>query len=147
MKDLKIEAGKFYRTREGHKARIYAADGSGEFPVHGAIYYDDGGCRAVTWTSDGSYMRGDESGIDIISEWKQTIDDIGFDKSCLPKWAKFIHTNKRGMWFWLDAKPRCAIDDSVGYWNLCGQYFGMIPAEYAPKNYKGDWKDSLFEVE
>ena len=33
---IKIEMGKEYRTRCGYEARIYATDGSGDWPVHGA---------------------------------------------------------------------------------------------------------------
>lgn len=143
MKEMKIEVGKFYRTRDGHKVRIYATDGSGLFPVHGAIYYDDE-WSISTWTSDGLNMRGNESGIDIISEWKQTIDDIGFDKSCLPKWAKFVFMDEDGKWCWSNEKPTYSLGI---HWFLRVEHCGIIPPEHAPKNYKGDWKDSLFEVE
>lgn len=150
MKTLKIESGKFYRTRNGHKVRIYATDGGGEYPVHGAIYLDDGVWISRTWTSNGFYSSIDDtSDSDLISEWRQTIDDIDFDKSCLPKWAKFICMNEAGQWYWSDAKPtyiRQANGLLDEYWDLSGQVSGIIPDEHAPKNYQGVWKDSLFEI-
>jgi len=38
---MKIEAGKKYLTRDGHIARIYATDGKGSMPVHGAVWLDE----------------------------------------------------------------------------------------------------------
>lgn len=32
-----IELGKKYRTRDGREVRIYALDGGGDWPIHGAI--------------------------------------------------------------------------------------------------------------
>jgi predicted DNA-binding protein with PD1-like motif len=32
-----IDINKKYRTRDGHEVRIYATDGMGLYPVHGAI--------------------------------------------------------------------------------------------------------------
>lgn len=43
---MKIETGKYYRTRDGHKVLIYATDGRDEW-VHGAVLLDDG------WQADG----------------------------------------------------------------------------------------------
>lgn len=146
MKTLKIEAGKYYRTRNGRKARIYATDGAGAYLIHGAICLGNEAWGIDSWTSNGHRMEKEESPSDIISEWKQTIDDIGFDKSCLPKWAKFICMNKSGCWYWFEMKPVYSIGD-LGYWDVSDESpFGIIPAEHAPKNYQGNWKDSLFEI-
>jgi hypothetical protein len=48
-----IEMGKQYRTRDGREVRIYATDGVGGFPVHGAVFFSDG-WRAERWTSCGT---------------------------------------------------------------------------------------------
>lgn len=40
---MKPEVGKLYRTHGGLTARIYAIDGHGQFPVHGAIQAPHGG--------------------------------------------------------------------------------------------------------
>ena len=49
-----FEPGQEYRTRGGHRVRIYANDAGGEFPVHGAVYID-GEWRSTTWTANGRH--------------------------------------------------------------------------------------------
>ena len=39
-------------TRGGNKVRIYAKDGGGEFPIHGAVFLS-GGWHVQTWTANG----------------------------------------------------------------------------------------------
>lgn len=41
MRNLKIEVGKYYRTGHGEKVRIYATDGSKEYPMHGAVLINE----------------------------------------------------------------------------------------------------------
>lgn len=48
-----FEPGKTYRTRDGREARVYAVDGGGNWPVHGAIRGRDGVWSAEAWTKDG----------------------------------------------------------------------------------------------
>jgi len=48
-----IELGKQYKTRDGREVRIYAVDGGGEYPVHGAIKYD-GGWFSRCWAAKGA---------------------------------------------------------------------------------------------
>lgn len=47
-----IDIKKQYRTRDGREVRIYAVDGGGPWPVHGAIK-TDGVWSATSWTLDG----------------------------------------------------------------------------------------------
>ncbi len=56
-----IELGKQYRTRDGCDVRIYAVDGGGRFPVHGAVKLNDGTWRQEEWTPTGSY-NGEKDG-------------------------------------------------------------------------------------
>jgi hypothetical protein len=51
---MKIEMGKQYRTRDGLEVRIYATDGGGDYPIHGAMKMDDG-WYDETWASNGRY--------------------------------------------------------------------------------------------
>ena len=62
-----IEMGKKYRTRDGRDVRIYAVDGYGYYPVHGAYLGNDGWVDC-TWTLDGRYDHFDknEKALDLI---------------------------------------------------------------------------------
>jgi hypothetical protein len=52
-----IELGKQYKTRDGREVRIYAVDGSGSVPVHGAIK-NTYGWDPYQWIKDGrSYLK------------------------------------------------------------------------------------------
>lgn len=71
MTDLKIEAGKCYRTRDGEKAHVLALRsdlGAGGWPVLG---YIEGRNGAISWLRDGRLVEGYRSAPDIISEWKE----------------------------------------------------------------------------
>ena len=64
---MKIEVGKFYRTRDGNKARIYVVDAPGEYSVHGAV---DGGI--YSWTKYGKYnVDAGDLNIDLVAEWEE----------------------------------------------------------------------------
>jgi hypothetical protein len=47
-----IDKTKTYRTRDGREVRIYAVDGSIEYPVHGAVSVD-GQWECLVWRMDG----------------------------------------------------------------------------------------------
>lgn len=70
--ELKIEVGKFYRTRDGSKAFIYQYDG---FNFHGVIIDSP---NFFEWFKNGTYnYNGKESPLDLISEWGN--DDVAED--------------------------------------------------------------------
>lgn len=48
-----ISKDKQYRCKFGNEVRIYATDGGGQFPVHGAIKNSFGQWLARIWTEDG----------------------------------------------------------------------------------------------
>jgi hypothetical protein len=67
MKADYIIAGQFCRTRDGRKVPIYATDGAGDQPVHGAL---DG--EVDQWSEDGRwFLEGDEAeyGADLVGPW------------------------------------------------------------------------------
>jgi hypothetical protein len=49
-----FEANKEYWTRDGRRARVYATDGVGNWPIHGAILYATKGWQVQTWRASGS---------------------------------------------------------------------------------------------
>lgn len=61
----KIEMGRTYRTRDGREVRIYAVDGGGKFPVHGAFRLNDL-WEISWWTAEGKYTMGNEYPRDLI---------------------------------------------------------------------------------
>ena len=62
-----IDKSKRYRTRDGREVRIYATDGGGPQPVHGAVSGLNFWSTA-TWSKNGSYklVYGQENDWDII---------------------------------------------------------------------------------
>jgi hypothetical protein len=56
----KISKDKQYKTRDGRDVRIYATDGTGPYPVHGAIRESTGwyGCN---WSQYGKYSEEPDS--------------------------------------------------------------------------------------
>lgn len=67
---MKIEAGKFYKTRYGMKVRVYATDGAHTFPIHGAVYlkYEDK-WESHIWKESGAFDGETPNDYDIVSEW------------------------------------------------------------------------------
>jgi len=51
-----IELGKQYKTRDGREVRIYAVDGGGEFPVHGAIKKPGDIWDSMCWGVNGEWF-------------------------------------------------------------------------------------------
>jgi hypothetical protein len=71
MTDLKIEAGKCYRTRDGRKAHVLGIRDDVDVP-HPVIGFIEGDKTTHCWCKDGGYYATSaESGYDLISEWKE----------------------------------------------------------------------------
>lgn len=51
---MEIDINKKYRTRSGLEVRIYATDGCGKTPVHGAVL-EKGEWKFAAWSIDGKY--------------------------------------------------------------------------------------------
>lgn len=58
------EPGKEYRTRGGQRARVYATNGHGLFPVHGAIY--SFGWHAQKWQITGQWRDHGSHDMDLM---------------------------------------------------------------------------------
>lgn len=67
---MKIEANKFYKTRDGQKVRIYAIDGAHPFPVHGANLLGSEWVQQE-WCAEGSFYLHEKDGLDIVGEWEE----------------------------------------------------------------------------
>jgi hypothetical protein len=53
-----IDKNKQYKTRDGREVRIYATDGGGEFPVHGAIRKPGDIWESQCWGANGEWCHG-----------------------------------------------------------------------------------------
>lgn len=61
-----INMNKQYKTRGGDEVRIYAVDGEGDWPVHGAVKLSDK-WKSVTWTLDGIFYEQNQShSLDLV---------------------------------------------------------------------------------
>ena len=79
-----IDINKTYRTRNGREVRIYATDGAGIRPVHGAIKTDEGWVRE-DWSSDGGFggnMRFSDDLIEVRPRHKRTVWVNVYDDTC-----------------------------------------------------------------
>lgn len=68
---LPLEVGKFYLTRDGRKARIYATDGlkGSSHQIHGAIFCE-GNWMRCGWESGGeAYKAGGTHPSDLVSDF------------------------------------------------------------------------------
>ena len=60
-----ISKDKQYTTRDGREVRIYAIDGIGKFPIHGAVLTDEG-WDETTWREDGRFGGNEGTHLDLI---------------------------------------------------------------------------------
>jgi len=87
---MKLEAGKFYKTRDGHKAYIAGKhfDSTIPYPIVGWIENED--CPQ-TWKPDGVFTLSGNAEYDLVAEWREpetrTIDIV------LVRWR-----NTGGVW-------------------------------------------------
>lgn len=133
---LKIEVGKFYRTKSGKKARIYSTDGNVSDMIHGA-YLSAEGWKLCFWANNSKAVVDDN--ISIISKWQEPLDFNPFD---LPSWAKWIAMEPNKDWYFFMNKPE--LHDEEWY---SDETYAFIPPQFAPKNYQGNWNESLYSVE
>lgn len=131
---MNIEVGKFYRTRDGHKVRIYATDGASPYPIHGAILNTNGWSMSM-WIADGIHHRGDTSFYDLVAEWIAKPEWPG-----VAVWHNWVARDKDGRWFAYVDRPDIRGSER---WMPNGDY-DSIPPAYAPK-WTGDWRESLIE--
>lgn len=70
--------------------------------------------------------------------------DLDFDWRILASWERWIAMDADGHWYAYKDKPALFVFGQI--WGPQGHMYARISAENAPKNYTGDWKDSLFRV-
>ena len=69
---MNIEVGKFYKTRRGSKARIYAIDGYDD-GIHGAVSLGVG-WKSWEWIKGGTANDAGQHEFDLVSEWVDPVE-------------------------------------------------------------------------
>ena len=134
---MKIEKGKFYRTRCGDKVEVLKIDADGRFPVIGCIGNKTPDC----FTDDGRWYDNDENDEnddnDLIAEWTEPVEIPWSD---YPTWCKWVAMDDDGEWYCYDSKPKVALSTWINE-----DFVNNIHPDYTPRNFTGDWTESLFE--
>jgi hypothetical protein len=98
-----IDKNKQYKTRDGREVRIYATDGAGTYPVHGAIKRSDGWISA-SWENTGCAVSPVRGMPDDLIEIKPRI-----------KIERWVMVNRNGDYsLWLDKPSKAASVDAFG---------------------------------
>ena len=99
-----IDPKKTYRTRDGREVRIYAVDGGGEVPVHGAIKNRD--CWTPTvWLPDGRWaLSGGKLGQDLIEVSPRIKREV---------WVNVYRDNKCGAYTSREMADACCAMDRI----------------------------------
>ena len=117
-----IEPSKQYETMDGSEARVYATDGGGDTPIHGAVK-TKGGWIASVWDKDGNNPT--LSDYDLIEKWEPKRGEYcWFGDSGRPSimaLARFSHKDNAGRF----------VATNGGPWNYCFQYEFDLPKPIA----------------
>lgn len=138
---MKLEVGKYYRTRGGRKARVLATDLKGLYPVAAAIEFPEaeGLCRLK---ANGSEWGATESPKDLVAEW---VDKPTIDRSILPVWAnKAVAMDESREWYCYSEAP--VEFTAAGLWEAVSGEVCYVPHSHAPK-FQGKPEDSLIVFE
>lgn len=132
--------GAIVRLRDGGKARIYATDGAGGYPIHGAAWI---GTRWVLreWTREGFTLPdAPHCPSSIVGPW---IDEPDASKLWpqLPPWIEWLAKDRAGTWYGYECKPLLGGEGSPYFHSPIGTNL-VVPSRYAP-TFTGDWSLSL----
>jgi hypothetical protein len=132
---MKIEKGKFYKSRDGQKYEILKTDAI-DIPI--VAYRCDGG-HILSLHRNGCVFDDKSLSIfDLIAEWTEPVEIPWSD---YPTWCKFVAMDVDGRWFGFTSLP---IKKRGEAW-YSTDVIVYIPPDYTPRNFTGDWTESLFE--
>lgn len=138
---LTIEAGKFYRTKNGNKVRVYAIygveDDKEKQPIHGA-WLCGKGWFAAAWCKDGSWPYEHEDGFNLVAPW---VDPPVVDWEKFPKHIVAIAMGASGKWYGYLKVPIIGITAYTTHNPY--EAFDIRDTEYEDITFSGDWRDSL----
>jgi hypothetical protein len=94
---MTIDINKKYKTREGHNVRIYAVDGYGPYPVHGAVEQKTGVWIIESWTSNGAVspiLSGSYDLVEVKPRIKQKVWVNVYPDHCLGAYHEKRHADE-----------------------------------------------------
>jgi hypothetical protein len=123
------------QTVGGHPVRIYAADGGGNWPIHGAFWVKSFGWICATWTEEGSIeISKIPSSYDLdLHDWR---DEIPWD--CLRDDIQWVARNYNNEWIGFADKPT--------HYFLTGFWFGASVANLGGIKMPtgpADWREAI----
>jgi hypothetical protein len=130
---MKIEKGKFYKSRNGRKWEVLTTERKDRWRV---VAMDELGSIGCFDEKGNSYI-GLCSHSDLIAEWTEPVEIPWSD---YPTWCKWVAMDKDGEWCGFVNIPRQRSD---GWYSMDVSFY--IPTDYNPRNFTGDWTESLFE--
>jgi len=134
---MKIEKGKFYKSRNGQKYEILKTDAI-DMPI--VAYRCDDGHILSLHKNGTAYNDKSGSEFDLIAEWT---DPVEIPWSDYPTWCKWVAMDKDGRWWGYIKKTK--IDNMESDCWMGNSEAFSIPKDYTPRNFIGDWTESLFE--
>jgi hypothetical protein len=133
---MKIEKGKFYKSRNGRKWEVLTTERNSEdYPI--VAISEDGDIES--FSINGHIIidnDDDDDEDDLIAEWTEPVEIPWSD---YPTWCKWVAMESDGRWFGYEFEP-CK---KVVTWS--GDAVVKIHPDYTPRNFTGDWTESLFE--
>jgi len=140
MSALNIQPGRFYRTRDGEKAEVLKTgcrSAGGETVV--VLIHVKNGKMAIRWYFDGGrYLNHSTSGNDLIAEWS---DKPEIDWSKMPERAVAAMRGPTLRWYAATIQPQGLTD--FGWTQSIGAEVWELYPQHVPKEWTGDWRDSL----
>lgn len=136
---MKIEAGKYYRTRAGRKIKLLSTEGVFPYVGIGAHVTAKGLGDIGNWCDDGFVLANQhEHPDDVVAEW---VDKPEFDWSVIPPWLNYLAMDGNLTWYLYASKPTFSDTrwDPEADADIC-----KVPKQYAPC-WTGRPEDSLVE--
>ena len=92
-----IDINKTYRTMDGREVRIYATDGVGDYPIHGAMLCDKG-WHGEYWTAQGETYSGRSHLHDLVEVKPRIQRELWINVYPDPKRVWAYHTKEDADW-------------------------------------------------
>ena len=133
-----MEAEMAIQTISGHSVRIYATDGGGWFPIHGAIYIERHlEWKLMNWSRDG-FAQSTNDGFNLnLHDWK---DEVPW--SYLQDWIQWIAKDKDGDW-WIGYRKK-----PIQYTKMCtcmwcsDEVYCVLAGVRMPEG-PADWREAI----